>query len=118
MSQTATRRSPGLRMIALLAALIAALPALASAQQKGAPATCVSAPGALMARAKSGWKAIKPGEAISADALLVSLFDATLRSANGGVAVRMVADLGQHGPFPILESAITLHDDAKHDLAL
>jgi len=30
----------------------------------------------------------------------------------------MVADLGQRGPFPILESAITLQDDAKHDLAL
>jgi hypothetical protein len=105
-------------MIALLAALVAAPPVLASAQEKGTPATCVAAPGALMVQAKAGWKAIKAGEAITADRTVVSLFDATLRSANGGVAVRMAADLGQRGPFPILESAITLHDDAKHDLAL
>lgn len=118
MSQTATRRSPGLRIIALLAALAIALPALASAQEKGTPATCVAAPGALLVQGKAGWKAIKPGEAITADVTVVSLFDAILRSANGGVTVRMAADLGQRGPFPILESAITLHDDAKHDLAL
>src|SRR5260221_3246293 len=118
MSQIAMRRSPGLHIIALLAALAAALPGLLSAQEKGTPATCVAAPGALMLQGKAGWKAIKPGEAITADATLVSLFAATLRSANGGVTVRMVADLGQRGPLPILESAIALHDDAKHDLAL
>jgi hypothetical protein len=87
-------------------------------QEKGAPAVCTVAPGVLFARTAAGWKAIAQGEAAPAEAMLVSLFDATLRSAGGGVDARLLADVGNRGPFPILETAVTLHKDAEHDLAL
>jgi hypothetical protein len=116
MSQTPPCRFPGFGLFA--AAVVAALPAFAFAQDKGAPATLAAAPGVLMAETKTGWRAVKAGEAPLAETTLVSLFDATLRSANGAVEARLLADLGGRGPFPILDAAVLLHDDAKHDLAL
>jgi hypothetical protein len=102
----------------LVAGLLVVLPARAGAPQRGSPATVAAAPGVLMAETKSGWRPVKAGEAPAAETKLVALFDATLRSANGAVSARLLADLGQRGPFPILDSAVMLHDDAKHDLAL
>ena len=89
-----------------------------SAQGSKAPATCTAAPGVLVAKTDAGWKSIGPGDAVPAKTPLVSLFYSVLKSANGGVEVVLAADPAQRGPLPILESAVLLHDDAKHDLAL
>ncbi len=104
--------------LGLLAAVLAALPMTAFAQDKAAPPTCTAAPGVLLAGDGATWKAIKPGEAVPTDSTLVALFDAVLRSGDGGVTVRLVTDVAQRGPLPILETAVRLHADAKHDLAL
>ena len=103
---------------ALIAALVATMTAHAAAQEKAAPAVCTAAPGALLARTASGWQSIRPGQAVPADTPVVALFDAKLRSATGGVAVRLAADVGQRGPLPILESAVVLREDRAFDLTL
>ena len=113
-----TRKWSRFPQLGLFAALCGALVAPASAQDKGAPATCAKATGVLMAQTKTGWRAIRAGDGVPAKTTLVSLFDTTLRSAKGGVEVRMAADLGLRGPLPILESAVMLHKDKEHDLAL
>lgn len=99
-----------------VAVLTAASSALA--QQPNSPATSVKTAGVLLTPSSAEWKAIKAGAAVPADVPLVSLFDSTLESANGNVALRMLADPAQRGPLPILESAVTVHADASHDLAL
>ncbi len=105
------------RALALAVAAVA-VAAPAFAQQPAAPATCVKTAVALLTPAGPAWKAIAAGAAVPADTPVIALFDATLASANGNVAVRMLADPNQRGPLPILESAVIVHADAKHDLAL
>jgi hypothetical protein len=112
-----TRSVPCPSHFALLATLFVALTNACAAQEKAARVTCAAAPGALLAKTGSGWKAIRQGDSVPAETPLVALFDATLHGESG-VDVRILADLGQRGPFPTLESAITLHADAEHDLSL
>jgi hypothetical protein len=89
-----------------------------SAGQENAVATCTAAAGVLMAKTSTGWRPVAAGKPAPLETPLVSLFDSTLRSANGAVEVRLVADPGQRGPLPILESGVILHAAAEHDLAL
>jgi hypothetical protein len=87
-------------------------------QEPGGSARCVKVAGSLLTPSGTEWKAIKAGAAVPMDAPLVSLFDSTVTSANGNVTLRLVADPAERGPLPILESAVIVHADAKHDLAL
>jgi hypothetical protein len=111
------RRRPRFRAVLPCAALFAALAVPAAAQDKS-PATCTQVAGVLLARSGDSWKPIKTGEAAPAGVKLVSLFDSTLKSANGGVEARLVSDVAQRGPLPILEPAVVLHNDPSCDLAL
>src|ERR1043166_2052076 len=104
----------GVRLATALACAVVLLAAQAAHAQ--GPATCASVPGVLFAKSDSGWKSIGAGDAVPLKTTLVSLFDSTIQS--GGVELRMVADPAQRGPLPVLESAVQLHDDAKHDLAV
>jgi hypothetical protein len=66
--------------------------------------------GALLARTKAGgWESVAAKSDVPADRLLVALFGAELQSANGAVDVKLVADVGQRGPFPVLEAAARFH---------
>ncbi len=113
-----TKTGCGMRALGLVAALLPGLTAPAGAQDKPAPATCTKAAGVLMAQTSTGWQSITPGKPIPADTPVVSLFDSTLVSANGAVEVRLLADPAHRSHLPILESAVTVHADAGHDLAM
>jgi len=83
------------------------------------PATCVAVDGALLA--KTGdmhWRSVKANDDVPAGALLVALPKAELASRNGAVGIHLLADIGQRGPFPVLESAVILHPAKDHDLNL
>jgi hypothetical protein len=102
----------------LLTALLVAAGPLVAGDGKRAPARCTAAPGALLAKTANGWRAVAAGQAAPTETPLVALFDATLRSANDGVEARLLTDIEQRGPLPILETAAIVHADAVHDLSL
>lgn len=80
---------------------------------------CVSVKGALLARkADGGWQPLAAGDKVPFDRRLVSLFDSELRSANGAVDVRLRGGVGEFGPLPNFESAVTVEDNPKVDLDL
>jgi hypothetical protein len=65
------------------------------------------------------WRGIQAGDAVPQDVPLVALFEAELSSANGAVGVKMVGDIGEFGPLPVLESALRVGiPDGDQDLAL
>jgi hypothetical protein len=108
----------GFRSLALVAAaLLAAASPLLPGPDKEAAATCTTAKGVLMAKTGAGWRAVRSGQPVPVETPLVSLFDSTLRSANGAVELRLAADPTECGPLPILESRVVVHPAGKHDLA-
>jgi hypothetical protein len=104
--------------MALVPILFAVPCSAVPAQDKDGPAVCVTAAGALLARTEAGWQAVRAGDAVKADRPVVALFDATMRSGNGAVEVRLVTDVKQRGPLPILETAAIVHADAGYDLSI
>lgn len=103
-----------------LALLLTACAGGAGAQDSGAAARCTEADGALLARTEGAtkWRALKAGAALADGDEVVSLFDSWLRSADGAVDVRLLADVGQRGPLPALESAARIRSAKGFDLAL
>jgi hypothetical protein len=88
-------------------------------QQAAAPvATCGPVAGVLMERTAPGadWRFVDENNAISPEALLVALPEATIYSANKQVRLKMIADIGHRGPLPVFESAVRLHSDPQVDL--
>src|SRR4051812_38292271 len=90
----------------LLAGLLVANSAAADDAPKNsgaAAAKCVSVSGVLLAKQTSGtWKAVQAGAALPSGTVLVALPRAELTSMSGGIQVRLLADIGQRGPFPVL----------------
>lgn len=88
--------------------------------QKGtdaAVAKCQSVKGILLARSGvASWKAVKAGDDVAAGALHLALFEAQLRSRNQAVDVLLLGDIGQHGPLPVMETAVTIRQNPKFDL--
>ncbi len=104
---------------ALVWFLALAVCAEAGQQPAAAPVGTVGAvAGVLMERTAPGadWRFVDENNAITPDALLVALPDATLYSANKNVMLKMVADIGHRGPLPVFESAIRIHADPQVDL--
>src|SRR5437870_1543931 len=113
----AWRLSVGLTALALLAP---GGSARAGENKAGAGVgKCVPGAGALLQRqGEKGWRSVTAKDALPADALLVALPKAEIESANGAVRLAMLADVGHRGPFPVLESAVALRQNAKADLDL
>ncbi len=87
------------------------------AQAQTPAARCTAVTGALMTpAAKNSWARLDAKSDIAADALLIAFFGAEFHSPNGAVNARLVADVGQRGPFPVLEAAIRFHVNPKVDL--
>jgi len=78
---------------------------------------CTAVQGALFTSAgKGAWKNVAPKGDVPVDQLLIALFGAEFKSANGGVEARVLADVGQRGPFPVLEAALRFHAPKAVDL--
>lgn len=76
---------------------------------KQAP-VCTKIHGALIARSPAkDWEVLKADAPAPLDRSMIALFGADFRSANRAVEARMIADVGQRGPFPVLESAARFH---------
>jgi hypothetical protein len=86
---------------------------------RAAPAKVTAVSGALLARAqRSQWRALKPSDEAGAGTMLVALPLANLLSSNGAVGLALLADVGQRGPFPVLEAGAVLNHDPGADLDL
>ncbi len=91
----------------------------AGAKLSAVAGSCEAVPGALLERVTAQrWRSVKAGATLFDGALLVALPKAEIRSRTGAVKLDMIADVGQRGPLPVLESAITLHVSSKADLDL
>jgi hypothetical protein len=88
------------------------------AAQKAKSTRCVGVEGCLLARTKTGWETVNASDPVPPDRLLVALFGAELKSVNGAVHASLIADIGQRGPFPVLESAVRIHATTKADLEI
>jgi hypothetical protein len=104
----------------VVCACAAAAPDAFFAGEKSAPsvAQCGSVAGVLLQRDKGQWKALKKGALIADGATLIALPKADLQSKDGAVGVRMLADVGHRGKYPVLESAITLTRQPGVDLGV
>lgn len=73
-----------------------------------------------MAGKAGTWEAIAAKSDVAADRLLVAMFGAEVNSPDGAVQVRLVADVGQRGPFASLETRVRFHaaKDADLDISL
>lgn len=105
-----------MQCLAALAGLLAAL-SPASGQDDGA-GRCVEVKGALLSRTGGGWKALKAGENVPSGVELVALFEADLESANKAVAIKLLADVGDFGPLPVLDTSARLLLSKSADAAI
>src|SRR5260370_3747455 len=90
----------------------------ALAKERGnASVRCTKVHGASLMRAQSGgWQSVASEADVPENRLLVALFGAEFRSCNGAIEMRLLADVGQRGPFPVLETAIRFHAPRTADL--
>jgi hypothetical protein len=107
------------RAVALLGVLaLAGLAGATPPQESPVSARVAKVDGALLSLRSptEGWKALAPGSYIDPRAMVVALPGAELKSRTGTVMVKMLADLGKRGPFPVFESAVRIHEEGKYDL--
>jgi uncharacterized protein (TIGR03000 family) len=92
----------------------------AKAEKRVAVAKCVTEGGLLVRRegAEKPWHLVEDKEELFSGDLLVGGLGAALDSRNGGVRLSLQSDLDGSSPFPIIESAVILHEGANVDLDL
>lgn len=79
---------------------------------------CLERDGVLLARSGKSWQTLKPGDQVAPGTSLVVLFGADLESANKAVGIRLLGDIGEFGPLPVLDTAVRVLDNGKADAAL
>lgn len=62
------------------------------------------------------WRLVKQGDELPAEELLVGMHGAALDSGDGAVRLAMFTDLDGRSPYPVVESAVILHDKPGTDL--
>jgi hypothetical protein len=85
------------------------------AQAGNAVAVCDEVQGVLLAASEASWRPVKAGSEIAAGTQLCALFEAVLAPKNRNVEVRLLGDVGEHGPLPVMEAAVTMRESAKAD---
>jgi hypothetical protein len=109
-------RSSLCSLVALLVVLGTAGPR-AQAQDAKTGAQVTKVDGVLLMAAKSGeWQSVAAKTDAPLERRLVALFGAEFQAANGAAQMRLVADVGERGLFPVLESAVQIHASAAADL--
>ncbi|HTU20739.1 MAG TPA: hypothetical protein VMG10_21945 [Gemmataceae bacterium] len=80
----------------------------------------ISPRGTVFSRARFGqpWKIVPAEGAMRAGDLLFGLPGAIVHTGKNAVRLTFQADLDRNSPYPILESAVILHDSADFDLDL
>ncbi len=85
---------------------------IAAGQGKSQDAKCVKIQGALLLHVKDGFKALKVGDSIPPQTLIVGLPEAELVAADGRVGIKLL--LHQGDSLPVTEAAIMLNETAKN----
>jgi hypothetical protein len=91
-------------------------------QKKGggtsAPATCLEVSGILLEHSKDGksWRTLHAKDPVPAGATVIALPEAELRSKNGAIGLKMLADVGHRLELPVYEAGVIFHDNPKADL--
>jgi hypothetical protein len=110
--------------LALALSVGLSLQAVAAADKSGdsaghtAVAESATPAGTLLQRARAGkaWKTLKPKGDVYSNDLLVALPGAALDTKTGAIHLSLLSDLARQSPYPVLESAVVLHDNPKVDL--
>lgn len=81
-------------------------------------AKCVTDQGLLVRREAPGkpWRLVEDKEDVYSGDLLVGGLGAALETGNGGVRLSLLSDLDHNSPYPIVESAVVLHESPDVDL--
>jgi hypothetical protein len=95
----------------------AADPPAAASKTRTAVAKSASPAGMIWRREKPGadWQALGDQDAVPSEDLLVGLSGAALESKSGA-RLTFLGDLNGQSPYPIIETAVVLHDNPKADL--
>ncbi len=113
--------SPSMRRFRWLVCALGGLvvsAAAASAQDNGV--RCLEVKGALLAAGGDyrNWTPIRAGDRVPDGTILVSMFEARFETANKAVGFKMLGDIGEFGPLPVLESAIRVEESGQADCAV
>src|SRR5262249_5614141 len=75
-------------------------------------------PGALLHRGgkDKNWTIVKPSDPIHNEDLIVAVPGGAIDSKNNAVRLTLLADLARLSPYPVLESAVILHENPNADL--
>jgi hypothetical protein len=104
-------------IVLALWALLSFHEAALSKERGNASVRCTKVHGALLMRAHSGgWQSVASEADVPENRLMVALFGAEFRSGNDAIEMRLLADVGQRGPFPVLEAAVRFHAPKTADL--
>ncbi len=79
-------------------------------------ATCNKISGALLKKEGKEWLAVEEKATIQDGTLLVAIPKSEIVSKNGAVELLMLADIGNRGPYPVLESGVILKEAKEADL--
>jgi hypothetical protein len=93
--------------------------ATTQSKEKSATVGKLTSPqGILFARTKFGmpWEVVPAQGAVCAGDLLFGLPGACVHSGKDAIRLTFRADLDRNSPYPILESAVILHDSSEFDL--
>ena len=62
------------------------------------------------------WMVVKPGESLHSEDLIIAVPNGALSTRNNDVRLSLLSDLARLSPFPVLESAVILHDSTDKEL--
>jgi hypothetical protein len=110
--------------VALLAVLLEPILSLTAADKPGtaerrvAVGTSLAPEGTLLRREAPGkpWQFVPEKEAVSSGDLLIGLHGAAILAKDGAVRLTFMGDLSGTSPYPIIETAVRLHDTPDVDL--
>jgi hypothetical protein len=90
----------------------------AAEPEKRAVGKLVSAEGTVFQRSKpdAAWQIVPKKGELYAGHLLLGLPGAVVENTKGTIRLTLLTDFDKNSPYPILESAVTLHEDADADL--
>ncbi len=118
-ARTPPPRMPGLLAVLAGLCLTAGTTRAEDVKKDGPAGTVLSDAGSVLARQGGPgkpWQPLTRGGSIPAEAMLVGLPDSAIESKNKAVRVALLPDLDEVSPFPVVETAVVLHNSAAFDL--
>ncbi len=106
--------------VGALAVLALSTPLLAQEAKRVAVATLASETGSVMRREAAGkpWQTVAQKEKISTIDVLLGFPGAEIDTPNGAVRITFISDLDASSPYPIVETAVVLHEPTGVDADL